>query len=591
MSFLDPEFFYYLGVPTLVFFIILFMKKELEASYFSKEVIEKLRVSSKSLTTKKRNILFMIVSFLIIASLCEPVINDGVVKIKSKSSDIMIALDISDSMLAEDVYPNRLKLAKQKAIALLKLSPQQRVGVMGFAKNSYLVSPLSFDHNAVQFLLEELNTDSITQKGTNLLSMLQSVNDTIQTDAVKYLLILSDGGDKEEFSKEIEFAKENKIVIFILGIGTTKGAPVKNSSGEFIKHDGEVMVSKLNEDIAELATSSGGVYIQSVNSNEDVKAVLSEIESIGEKKEFKSQEIPRYTPLFQYPLGLALFFLLISFASFSFRNTAQLLVLATVMFNVQDANAGLLDFMELKEAKEAYEHGEYEKSGQIYEKFNTPESNYNRGNTLYKEKKYKEAIKSYESAQFEDDESDARKYANMGNSYAKEPTKENLQKALKSYESSLKLKDDKQTQENLEAVKKAIKEQEKKEEKKNKEDKKNDKEKSDKDENKKSDDDKNSEEDKKSDKDKKSKDKKSQDKDDKKDKDEKSKKDEDQKKKDKEAQEMSDNHSEQKPQEMKSKMSDEEEAKWLNELGKEKNTYMYRLNKENTQENTDEKPW
>jgi Ca-activated chloride channel family protein len=193
MSFLHPEFFYYLGVPTLLFFIMLFVKKELETSYFSKEVLNKLRVSSKHLSAKKRNILFMITAFLLIAALSEPVINDGVVEIKSKSSDIMIAIDISDSMLAEDVYPNRLKLAKQKAIELLKLSPKERVGVMGFAKNSYLVSPLSFDHNAVRFLLGELNTDSITQKGTNLLSMLQSVNDTIETDAVKYLLILSDG--------------------------------------------------------------------------------------------------------------------------------------------------------------------------------------------------------------------------------------------------------------------------------------------------------------------------------------------------------------------------------------------------------------
>ena len=372
MSFLHPEFFYYLGIPTLLFFIILFLKKELETSYFSKEVLNKLRVSSKHLSAKKRNILFMTTAFLLIATLCEPVINDGVVEIKSKSSDIMIALDISDSMLAEDVYPNRLKLAKQKAVELLKLSPTQRVGVMGFAKNSYLVSPLSFDHNAVRFLLEELNTDSITQKGTNLLSMLQSVNETIETDAAKYLLILSDGGDKEDFSKEIEFAKENKIVIFILGVGTSKGAPVKNSRGEFIKVDGEVIVSKLNEDIAKLATSSGGIYIESVNSNEDVKAVLGEIESIGEKKEFKSQEIPRYTPLFQYPLGLALFFLFIAFSSFSFKKTSQLVVLATFMLNEPDVNAGLLDFIELKEAKEAYKRGEYEKSGKIYEKFDTP---------------------------------------------------------------------------------------------------------------------------------------------------------------------------------------------------------------------------
>ena len=167
MSFLHPEFLYYMLPPLFILFGLLLTQKESQAHFFSEEVMSKLRVSANTLTLKARNALFFLMFFLMIVALAQPMINEGVVSIKSKSADIMIALDISDSMLAEDVYPNRLKLAKQKAMELLDFAPNERIGVIGFAKNSYLVSPLSFDHGAVGFLLSQLDTESITEKGTN----------------------------------------------------------------------------------------------------------------------------------------------------------------------------------------------------------------------------------------------------------------------------------------------------------------------------------------------------------------------------------------------------------------------------------------
>ena len=104
--------------------------------------------------------------------------------------------------------------------------------------------------------------------------MLQVVDKSIKTESNKYLLFLSDGGDNENFNEEIAFAKEKNIVIFVLGLGTTKGAPIKQANGEFIKYNGEIMISKLNENIEDLATQTGGVYIKSVNSSSDVEAML-----------------------------------------------------------------------------------------------------------------------------------------------------------------------------------------------------------------------------------------------------------------------------------------------------------------------------
>jgi len=222
MSFLHPEFLYYMLPPLFILFALLLTQKESQAHFFSEEVMSKLRVSANTLTLKARNGLFLLMGFFMIIALAQPVINDGVVQVKAKSADIMIALDISDSMLGEDVYPNRLQLAKKKALELIKLAPNERVGVIAFAKNSYLVSPLSFDHSVVSFLLSQLNTTSITEKGTDFLSMLDVVDNSLENKSKKYLLVISDGGDSSDFANEIQSAKDKNIEVFVLGVGTTK---------------------------------------------------------------------------------------------------------------------------------------------------------------------------------------------------------------------------------------------------------------------------------------------------------------------------------------------------------------------------------
>ena len=331
MSFLHPEFLYFMLPPLFVLFGLLLTQRESQESFFSKDVMSRLRVSANTLTIKARNGLFLMIGFLMIIALAQPVINDGEVEVKAKSADIMIAFDISDSMLANDIYPNRLSFAKQKAMELLKIAPNERIGVVAFAKNSYLVSPMSFDHSAVNFLLRQLDTNSITERGTDFLSMLKVVDKSIK-NSKKYLLLMSDGGDKENFKDEIEYAKKRGIVVFVLAMGTKKGAPVKRKDGSFIKYKGDIIISKLNDKIADLATSSGGVYIQSVKSNKDIKMMLKEMESKSVQKELKSEKIHKYIALFYYPLGLALFLLLIAISSFPKRARTNMVVVISVLF-------------------------------------------------------------------------------------------------------------------------------------------------------------------------------------------------------------------------------------------------------------------
>jgi Ca-activated chloride channel family protein len=613
MSFLNPEALYYMLPPFIILFILLLTQKESQAHFFSQEVMDKLRVSANTLTLRARNALFFLMGFFMIIALAEPVIDDGKIIVKAKSSDIMIALDISDSMLAQDVYPNRLELAKQKALTLLSETQAERVGVMAFAKNSYLVSPLSFDTSAVSFLLTQLDTTSITEKGTDFLSILEVFSSSSKNEGEKYLLILTDGGDSDSFKKEIEVAKENNIVVFILAVATKKGAPIKLKDGSFIKQKGNILISKLNENIADLATSTGGVYIESTTSSSDILAMLSEIKGVSKTKELKSEEIHKYTSLFYYPLAMALFLLLIATSSITKRvkgNVSALLMLSVLMITAQESKAGVLDFMELKEAKEAYEVGEFEKSAKIYsnyaEQSKNGESFFNAGNSLYKQKKYEEAIDSYERATFDSDKLRAKNFSNIGNAYAKT---QNLQKAVESYEKALEIEEDSDTRENLEAVKKLMKEQEqeskdseKKEDQQNKDDKSESQDSKDGDEN--SDEKEKSEKEEDSSKSEESKDK-EKNSDDMKSKEEKSSQDEENKQKEdkkekkeqlekleKEEDEKNSNSQNGAESLSKEKMSDAEEAKWLQELNSEKNIYLYRLNDEKPMNGrSDEKPW
>lgn len=610
MSFLHSEFLYYMLPLIFILFGLLLTQKEAHATYFSNEVMQKLRVSSNTLTLKARNALFFLIAVLMTTALAGPVIKDGKIEVKAKSADIMITLDISDSMLAEDVYPNRLKLAKQKALELLQLAPNERIGVIAFAKNSYLVSPLSFDHEAVAFLLKKLDTNSITEQGTDFMSMLQVVDKSIKKDSKKYLLILSDGGDKKDFSQEIAFAKKKGIVIFVLGVGTPQGAPIKLENGEFIKQNGKIIVSKLNDKIADLATKTGGVYIQGVNSDVDIKAMLKEIERHSKKKELKSEQIEKYIPLFYYPLGLALLLLLIATSSLSKRvkvEVPSLFILGLLLFNSSSSYAGVLDFMHLDEAKKAYAQKNYAKSAEIYsayaKKANHKESYYNAANALYKEGKYKKAVQNYEKATFNDKLSRAKNFANMGNAYAKIGNEASLKKAIESYKKSLKLYEDKDTRENLEAVKKALKKKNQKKQqqkknqknkhKKNKNNKKNEKKQDNKNQKNEQD-----SQNKKGSKDSKKKEKKNEQRKSKKPSEEEKKQQNAQKQK--ETAEKKQKKDNKKPAsvsaaqavKIKNKMSDAEEAKWLKALNNNQNTYLYRLNQSSKKkENSNEKPW
>jgi Ca-activated chloride channel family protein len=567
MTFLHPEFIYFMLPPLILLFILFLTQKEKQAVFFSDEVMKKLRVNSKRMSIRARNALFFIIGILLIFSLAQPVIPDGKIQVQAKSADIMIGLDISDSMLATDVYPSRLELAKHKILTLLTLAKDERIGVLAFSKACYLVSPLSFDHDAVSFLVKQLSPASITEKGTDFMQLLSGVNESMKEQKKRYLLLLSDGGDDTDFSEEIAYAKEHQIIVFVLGIGTSSGAPIKADNG-FIMQNGKIVISKLNPSIASLATQTGGVYIEGVNSERDITKMLSEIETKVQKKTLKSQMITKFIPLFHIPIGFALFLLLIAISSMGKREVVHVpsaFIIALIVGIATPSHAGILDFKLLGDAKEAYENSDFKQSALLYQKYvkehDSNEANYDLASSLYKNKKYTEAAGYYQKIHFTDKAKQADCLYNLANAYAKS---EKFQEAIDTYTQSLALKSDKDAKTNKEIVEKLLKkQQEQKKQDKENQDKKNQ-------DNNQQNNDKNKED---------------QSKQNQSNKDEESKKDE-QKNGSQKNQENSANSP------MDDKMSAKEEQKWLQRLNTGTPTHMYKLDTSETQKDSkNENPW
>jgi len=597
LEFLHLNAFFLLIFPLVLFLFLLLKKQNSFTSHFSREVLDKITISDNSMSKNVKNTLLILSLILFIIAIARPIMQKKEQEIKEDLIPIIVAIDVSKSMLANDIYPNRLSLAKQKLLKIIQNSKQSAIGVVLFAKSAFVLSPVTRDFTSLIFLVDNLDTGLNFDNGSNVLSMLEASNDLLESYNSKNIILLSDGGNKENYEKEINFANDNNIKIYAIGLASNKQSPIPIKDGYLTDDSGKIVTVGLNKNIAKLGLKSHGGYIDfSLNSN-DINEILKDISNEAKKEHMNNTKIKAYEEFFYYPIGLALLLLFVCFSSFS-RKKAHLLFLTLIFsgFSTQHLHADIFDFQTLKKAKESYIKKEFKTAEEFYKKVDkNAQSKYNLANSMYNQGKYKEALETYKDVKTNDKQLEYKTLHNIGNTYVKQ---NNLEKAQKAYEDALKLQEDKQTKQNLETVKKALKKQKKQDKKDNKNNKKNDKNKEKKDskqnkEDKKNKDKKQSDKDKKDKKDKKQKDsKKDKDKDSKNDKakqqENKKKKEEDkQKKKNKEAskQEQSDQDKNKKI------ISDMEEKKWLNKLKQQKNkTFLRKYDTKSSEDNV-KNPW
>ncbi|MFA7294676.1 MAG: VWA domain-containing protein [Candidatus Omnitrophota bacterium] len=324
MRFASPDFSF--GFIVIIIILILFyfwavkLRKAALERFAQKDLLEELL---SRLDYKKRflkNCLVILAISLMFFALMRPQWGFHWEEVKRKGVDILIALDTSKSMLAEDVKPNRFERSKLAIKDLLRNLKGDRIGLIAFSGNAFLQCPLTLDYGGFLLSLDNTGIDTIPKGGTSLTSAIKEALRSYEGGQKKYkvLIVITDGEDHEGNPVEAsEEAKKEGIKIFCIGIGTKEGEliPVTDESGQkiFLKDaQGNVVKSHLNEiDLQKIALNTGGVYVRATNTEFGLNLIYKERIAGMEKRELEAKMNKHYEERFQIFLWLALFLLVV----------------------------------------------------------------------------------------------------------------------------------------------------------------------------------------------------------------------------------------------------------------------------------------
>jgi len=326
MKFANPEWLYVLFlIPCLlIFFIQMGKRKQKDLQKFGHpDLLQKLFSSSSGLKGSLRRFIFFLVALLLlILALARPQWGTRMQTIKRKGLDLLIALDTSKSMLAEDIKPNRLELAKYEIAHFINNLEGDRIGFICFAGTSFVQCPLTLDYAAAKIFLKVIDTNIIPTGGTAIGEAIRKAQQTFIREERKHkvLILLTDGEDHD--SEPVQAAKEaahEGIRIYTIGLGSESGEPIplKNENGAHIGYlkdrQGNVVMSKLDQTTLEkIALLTDGKYYHASTGEMELSKVFQDITDM-EKKELQSKKYVQYEDRFYYFLWLALLFLILEF--------------------------------------------------------------------------------------------------------------------------------------------------------------------------------------------------------------------------------------------------------------------------------------
>ena len=273
-------------------------------------------------------ILLLVALFAGIIGLANLQANAKTQKVDRKGIDVMIALDVSKSMLAKDASPNRLEKAKQFVSKLIDKIGNNRVGLIVFAGRAYVSVPLTIDFSALKMNLSTITPASIPTQGTVLGEAIKMARESFNAQDTKYksIILISDGEDHDEnANKEVKKAVEEGIMINTVGIGSVNGSPICDEELQENKKDaeGNEIISKLNEaELQTIASNGEGIYAQLNNAENTAKTMATQINAT-EKKSFGDVVFADYTSYFQYFLLLSLLLISIEFFISERKKIAQ----------------------------------------------------------------------------------------------------------------------------------------------------------------------------------------------------------------------------------------------------------------------------
>jgi Ca-activated chloride channel family protein len=246
--------------------------------------------------------------------------------VKRNGVEIMVCLDVSNSMLAQDVNPNRLEKAKRMLAKLTDGFTNDKVGLIVFAGDAFTQLPITSDYVSAKMFLSSINPSMVSTQGTAIGSAINLAMRSFSPDdkADKAIILITDGENHEGNAVQAaEAAADKGIHINIVGMGDPKGSPIPldGSSNNYLKDkEGNVVITKLNEEMCkEIAAAGKGIFVRADNSNSALRAIESEIEKLN-KSEIESKVYSEYDERFQTFAWIALVLLLADFVILSRKN-------------------------------------------------------------------------------------------------------------------------------------------------------------------------------------------------------------------------------------------------------------------------------
>ncbi|WP_396151089.1 VWA domain-containing protein [Flavobacterium sp.] len=458
---------------------------EKQAVFSEPQALEKLLVNSPKQISRIKFMLQIMAVFFIVLALVNPKLGSKVETVPSKGVEIVFAIDVSKSMLCKDIQPNRLEKSKQIMTQMIESIGSDRIGIVAYAGSAYPVLPMTTDYELAKMFTQSINTNLISSQGTAIESAIQTSVDFFDNPTSgKAIILFSDGEDHQNASFDIsKVTKEKNVKIITVGVGTANGGTIEFEDElgfQQVKKDknGQVVITKLNQEILQkIASETNGTYCNDNQISKVVASIKSALASV-KQQEFKAQELAQKQSQFQWFLGIAFLLLLLEF----FITNSNLNI--KNWFSKHQAHLFLLVFLTsgMAFSQEKNTDNSQQKEKQLRwikakEKKQKQPAEYNLGNTIYKNKKYVEAISNYKNAALLANTSAQKHkaYHNLGNAYMQD---KNYKLAVASYKNALKANaKDEKTRYNLALAKKLLKKYPPKPNPKNKNKKKNQKDK------------------------------------------------------------------------------------------------------------------
>lgn len=320
----NPEYLYlYALLPVFILFFILLRRWKSKSllKFGETAVISKLLYNVSSSKPYLKFVLLMLAFSSLVFALSRPQLGTKLEEVKRQGVDVMIALDVSNSMNAEDIRPSRLERSKQAIYRLIDQLQGDRIGLVVFAGQAYVQLPITTDYGAAKLFLATINTSMLPTQGTAIGSAIEksvaSIGDSARHNSA--IIVITDGENHEDDAIEAaKAAVEKGIVVHTIGMGSPGGSPIPvyrgNAKSGFLQdRSGNTVITKLDDAmLQQIADAGKGKFVRATNSDDGIGLIMNEINGM-EKKEFASKLFTDYEDQFQYFLGLALLFLLLEF--------------------------------------------------------------------------------------------------------------------------------------------------------------------------------------------------------------------------------------------------------------------------------------